>query len=117
MNAVSVLYGYDKYNTTTHSTRTVMSPYDGGTAGTPSTFGTSGAGPFDLTAWACMDVTETLASKNVPRLGETYVMFVSPHQSRRLRNDPAFIEVTKYASPGNFMLGEIGLCNAGRPSW
>jgi N4-gp56 family major capsid protein len=47
-------------------------------------------------------------TKNVPRLGETYVAFVHPHQSRRLRDNPEFIEVTKYAAPGNFMLGEIG---------
>jgi N4-gp56 family major capsid protein len=33
---------------------------------------------------------------------------VHPHQSRRLRDNPEFIEVTKYAAPGNFMLGEIG---------
>lgn len=39
---------------------------------------------------------------------ETYVSFVHPHQSRRLRDDPTFYEVTKYAAPGNFMLGEIG---------
>jgi N4-gp56 family major capsid protein len=54
------------------------------------------------------DAVETLASKNVPRLGETYVCFIHPHQSRRLRDTPEFIEVTKYAAPGNFMLGEIG---------
>lgn len=68
MNAVSVLYGYDKFNTSAHSSRTILSPYDGGTPGTPSTFGTSGNGPFDLTDWAIKDVVETLASKNVPRL-------------------------------------------------
>jgi N4-gp56 family major capsid protein len=33
---------------------------------------------------------------------------VHPHQSRKLRDNPEFIEVTKYAAPGNFMLGEIG---------
>ena len=49
-----------------------------------------------------------LASKNIPRLGETYVCFIHPHQSRRLRDTPEWIEVTKYAAPGNFMLGEIG---------
>jgi len=54
---------------------------------------------------------EMLASKNIPRMGETYVAFVHPHQSRRLRDTPEFIEVTKYAAPGNFMLGEIGRLN------
>jgi N4-gp56 family major capsid protein len=39
------------------------------------------------------------------------VCFVHPHQSRHLRDDPQFIEVTKYAAPGNFMLGEIGRIN------
>lgn len=107
MNAVSVLYGYDKLGATTQ-TRTRLSPYDGGV---PGNSGNIATGQFDLTAWAVKDISETLASKNVPRLGETYVVFVHPHQSRRLRNDPEFIEVTKYASPGNFMLGEIGRMN------
>ena len=54
------------------------------------------------------DAVETLASKNVPRLGRDLRRFIHPHQSRRLRDTPEFIEVTKYAAPGNFMLGEIG---------
>jgi hypothetical protein len=57
------------------------------------------------------DAVEVLASKNIPRLGETYVAFIHPHQSRRLRDTPEWIEVTKYAAPGNFMLGEIGRLN------
>ena len=61
-----------------------------------------------LTPHVVKDAVETLATKNIPRLGETYVAFVHPHQSRRLRDNPEFIEVTKYAAPGNFMLGEIG---------
>jgi N4-gp56 family major capsid protein len=36
---------------------------------------------------------------------------VHPHQSRRLRDNPEWIEVSKYAAPGNFMLGEIGRIN------
>ena len=48
---------------------------------------------------------------NIPRLGETYVAFIHPHQSRRLRDTPEFIEVSKYAAPGNFMIGEIGRLN------
>ncbi len=54
------------------------------------------------------DAVQHLASKNVPRLGETYVCFVDPSQSRALRDDTRFQLVTQYASPGNFMLGEIG---------
>jgi N4-gp56 family major capsid protein len=65
-------------------------------------------GDFYLSPHAVKDGVETLASKNVPRLGESYVCFIHPHQSRRLRDTPEFIEITKYAAPGNFMLGEIG---------
>jgi N4-gp56 family major capsid protein len=54
------------------------------------------------------DAVEVLAGQNIPRLGDTYVCFVHPSQSRSLRDWPEFIEVTKYAAPGNFMLGEIG---------
>ena len=65
-------------------------------------------GEHYLTPHTVKDAVETLSTKNIPRLGETYVAFVHPHQSRRLRDMPEFIEVTKYAAPGNFMLGEIG---------
>lgn len=65
-------------------------------------------GTYFLTPHTVKDAVETLSTKNIPRLGETYVAFVHPHQSRRLRDNPEFIEVTKYAAPGNFMLGEIG---------
>ena len=65
-------------------------------------------GNFFLTPHTVKDAVESLATKNIPRLGETYVAFVHPHQSRKLRDNPEFIEVTKYAAPGNFMLGEIG---------
>ena len=65
-------------------------------------------GNFKLTTGAVKDAALTLAGKNIPRLGETYVMFVHPKQSRDIRSNPEFIEVTKYAAPGNFMLGEIG---------
>ena len=68
----------------------------------------TGSTQFYLTPHAIKDAVEVLATKNVPRLGETYVCFVHPHQSRRLRDTPEWIEVTKYAAPGNFMLGEIG---------
>jgi N4-gp56 family major capsid protein len=63
---------------------------------------------YILHPWSVKDAVEVLATKNVPRLGETYVCFVHPHQSRKLRDTPEWIEVTKYAAPGNFMLGEIG---------
>ena len=81
--------------------RTTVSPYDGGTIGTVDE-------PGYLSPTTIKDAVETLAGENIPRLGDTYVCFVHPSQSRSLRDWPEFIEVTKYAAPGNFMLGEIG---------
>lgn len=81
--------------------RTTVSPYDGGTIGTV-------AAPGYLSPTTIKDAVEVLAGENIPRLGDTYVCFVHPSQSRSLRDWPEFIEVTKYAAPGNFMLGEIG---------
>jgi N4-gp56 family major capsid protein len=69
------------------------------------------AGNYQLTTALVKDATLTLSSKNVPRLGNTYVTFIHPQQSRELRDDPEFIEVSKYAQPGSFMLGEIGRYN------
>lgn len=94
--APSVVFGR-----TTASARGPISPYDPGTAG-------SAASPGYLSPASVKDAVEVLASQNIPRLGDTYVCFVHPSQSRSLRDWPEFIEVTKYAAPGNFMLGEIG---------
>ncbi|MEV4454349.1 N4-gp56 family major capsid protein [Microbispora sp. NPDC049633] len=105
LGAANTLYGYNKYDTTVNATRTVLSPYD---RGTPATTRDELTGNYHFTTALVKDAVETLASLNVPRLGETYVCFVHPHQSRRLRDDPTWIEMTKYASPGNFALGEIG---------
>ncbi len=78
-----------------------IAPYDGGNLGTS-------ASPGFMAPAAVKDAVEILAGLNIPRLGDTYVCFVHPSQSRALRDWPEFIEVTKYAAPGNFMLGEIG---------
>ena len=83
------------------TTRDALSPYNAGTVGTYSN-------PGWLSPAAIKDAVEILAGQNIPRLGDTYVCFVHPSQSRALRDWPEFIEVTKYAAPGNFMLGEIG---------
>jgi N4-gp56 family major capsid protein len=93
--------------------RTPLSPYDAGTVGTSQADLTTGAnkGTYFMSVNVTKDAIETLATKNVPRIGETYIAFIDPHQSRRLRDNPEFIEVTKYAAPGNFMLGEIGRLN------
>lgn len=98
--ASSVDYGYQPAQT-----RTAVSPYDRGTAGTSRAGMT---GNYYLSTASIKDTVAALATKNVPRLGDTYVTFVHPQQSRNLRDNPEFIEVTKYAAPGNFMLGEIG---------
>lgn len=104
--ASSVIYGYDKLSAP--GSISSISPYD---KGTKSANRAGLIGGFTYTSALVKDAVETLATKNVPRLGETYVNFVHPHQSRWLRDDPEFIEVTKYAAPGNFMLGEIGRLN------
>jgi N4-gp56 family major capsid protein len=65
-------------------------------------------GGYFFTPHAVKDAVLELSSKNIPRLGETYVCFIHPSQSRQLRDTPEFIEVSKYAAPGNVMLGEIG---------
>jgi N4-gp56 family major capsid protein len=100
MAASSVIYGEDRSNLSA-----VNNWYADGTKGTSRA---SMTGAFNLSPKTVKDAVETLATKNIPRLGETYVAFVHPHQSRKLRDNPEFIEVTKYAAPGNFMLGEIG---------
>lgn len=100
--ATSKIFGYDR-----SALVGVNDWYAYGTVGTQTTV-TNAAQTYYLSTHAVKDAVETLASRNVPRLGETYVCFVHPHQSRRLRDVPEFIEVTKYAAPGNFMLGEIG---------
>lgn len=83
------------------ATRGSIAPYDAGTLGDASN-------PGYLSPATIKDAVEILAGQNIPRLGDTYVCFVHPSQSRALRDWPEFIEVSKYAAPGNFMLGEIG---------
>jgi N4-gp56 family major capsid protein len=99
--ATSAVFGYDRSAVSGGATTN----YDEGTKGTQLS---DLDGLFKLTTGTIKDGALTLASKNIPRIGETYVMFVHPKQSRDLRSNPEFIEVTKYAAPGNFMLGEIG---------
>jgi N4-gp56 family major capsid protein len=104
MNASSLLFGYALPT----GTITPISPYDQGVVAT-SDAGLTGTQYMSVNV--TKDAVETLATKNVPRIGETYVAFIDPHQSRRLRDNPEFIEITKYAAAGNFMLGEIGRLN------
>ena len=101
MAASSAIYGYQAPEVST-------AKYGAYNNGTPAADRVGLTGDYYLSPAVVKDAVETLATKNIPRLGETYVAFVHPHQSRKLRDNPEFIEVTKYAAPGNFMLGEIG---------
>jgi len=99
--ATSAVFGYDRTGVSTGA----QSFYD---EGTPAANIAAVTADHKLTTGTIKDAALTLAGKNIPRIGETYVMFIHPKQSRDLRSNPEFIEVTKYAAPGNFMLGEIG---------
>jgi len=104
--ATSQIWGEDRTNMTAITNGTGnFNQYGYGTNGNSNVDMT---GNYHLTPRTVKDAVENLSTKNIPRLGETYVAFVHPHQSRRLRDTAEFIEVTKYAAPGNFMLGEIG---------
>jgi N4-gp56 family major capsid protein len=98
--ATSAIYGEDRSNLSAVNNWYAY----GDTAGSRAAM----TGNHFMTPHTVKDAVESLSTKNIPRLGETYVAFVHPHQSRKLRDNPEFIEVTKYAAPGNFMLGEIG---------
>jgi len=104
--STSIVFGYQKPTAINQG----YGVYEPGTVATGLTTGANPltGGGFYLHPHTIKDAVEVLSSKNVPRLGETYVAFIHPHQSRRLRDTPEWIEVTKYAAPGNFMLGEIG---------
>jgi N4-gp56 family major capsid protein len=99
--ATSAVFGYDRSGITGGA----FTNYDEGDVATSIADITAN---HKLTTATIKDAALTLAGKNIPRIGETYVMFIHPKQSRDLRSNPEFIEVTKYAAPGNFMLGEIG---------
>ena len=99
------------------SYRGSLSPYEQGTVaaltaasnlGLLTTSGTGASNPGFMSPATVKDAVTVLAQANIPRIGDTYVCFVNPAQSRSLRDWPEFIEVSKYAAPGNFMLGEIG---------
>lgn len=62
-----------------------------------------------LTVASIKDAVELLATNNTPKfLGAYYICFVHPHQSRVLRDDPAWIEASKYGAPDQLFTGEIG---------
>ncbi len=55
------------------------------------------------------DALEILAAKNAaPYDGQYWICFVHPHQSRNLRDDPAWINASNYGAPELLFTGEIG---------
>lgn len=55
------------------------------------------------------DAIEILATNNAPKYANTnWVCFVHPHQSRVLRDDPAWINASNYGAPEQLFNGEIG---------
>lgn len=62
-----------------------------------------------LTVATIKDGLEILATNNAPRWeSDYYICFVHPHQSRTLRDDPAWINISNYAAPTHQFYGEIG---------
>lgn len=56
------------------------------------------------------DAIEILATNNAPKAngGANWISFVHPHQSRALRDDPAWINASNYGAPEQLFSGEIG---------
>lgn len=59
------------------------------------------------------DAVEILATNNAPKFSmegdtEFYICFVHPHQSRTLRDDPAWLNARQYTNPDQIFNGEIG---------
>ena len=55
------------------------------------------------------DCIEVLATNNAPKYNNTaWICFVHPHQSRDLRDDPAWINASNYGAPNLPFIGEIG---------
>ncbi len=62
-----------------------------------------------LTVATIKDGVEILATNNAPKFsGAYYICFVHPHQSRDLRDDPAWINASNYGEPTALFTGEIG---------
>ena len=55
------------------------------------------------------DCIEVLATNNAPKYNNaSWICFVHPHQSRDLRDDPAWINASNYGAPNLPFIGEIG---------
>ena len=100
-SAPRCIYGYDN----TPGTITSRSPYD---SGAPATSRAGLTGNFNFIDRSGQGRGRDPRHQERPAPGRDLRRVHHPHQSRSLRDNPEFIEVTKYAAPGNFMLGEIG---------
>lgn len=78
--------------------------------------GTKNASMSDLDAGSVLrvstikDALEILATNNAPKAvgGSYWICFIHPHQSRTLRDDPAWINASNYGNPEALFSGEIG---------
>lgn len=62
-----------------------------------------------MTVSVVKDAIEILSTNNAPKYGGAYwICFVHPHQSRDLRDDPAWINASNYGAPEQLFNGEIG---------
>ena len=67
------------------------------------------AGANELSVATIKDAVEILSTNNAPKIGGNYyICFVHPHQSRALRDDPAWINASNYGAPEQLFSGEIG---------
>jgi N4-gp56 family major capsid protein len=62
-----------------------------------------------LSVKAIKDAVEILAVNKAPKINGAYVCLLHPHQSRGLRDDPAWLDAHKYARPEEIFMGEIGM--------
>lgn len=102
------VYGYDDAAPFQGASTNIYEPGTKAANAAAVTGAVAATNRYFMTPHTVKDGVQVLATLNIPRLGETYVQFVHPAQARRIRDTPEWIEVTKYAAPGNFMLGEIG---------
>lgn len=62
-----------------------------------------------LNVAAIKDAVEILSTADAPKYaGTNWICFVHPHQSRTLRDDPAWINASNYGAPTQLFTGEIG---------
>jgi N4-gp56 family major capsid protein len=58
---------------------------------------------------AVKDGREILAINNAPKIGDSYVCFLHPHQGREIRDDSNWISASEYGASGQLFRAEIGM--------